>query len=59
MRPLLLLQVDVVQRGLAGYNSRQCLAVFDQVLGQGSGRRVALLTIWLGANDAAIPGRSA
>jgi hypothetical protein len=55
----LLWQVDVVQRGLAGYNSRQCLAVFQQMLRQVSGRQVALLTIWLGANDAAIPGRSA
>jgi hypothetical protein len=53
------LQVDVISRGHSGYNSRWGLKLFQQVLHQVSGRQVALLTIWLGANDAAIPGRSA
>jgi hypothetical protein len=53
------MQMDVFSRGHSGYNSRWGLKLFREVLGQVSGRRVALLTIWLGANDAAIPGRSA
>jgi lysophospholipase L1-like esterase len=53
------LQVDVISRGHSGYNSRWGLKVFEQVVKQLAGREVVLLTIWLGANDAAIPGRSA
>jgi lysophospholipase L1-like esterase len=49
----------VLSRGHSGYNSRWGLKVFEQVLQQLKGQEVLLLTLWLGANDAAIPGRSA
>lgn len=52
-------QVDVVNRGHSGYNSRWGLKVFEQMMQQLSGQQVVLLTICLGANDAAIPNRSA
>jgi lysophospholipase L1-like esterase len=51
----------VVNRGFGGYNSRWGLKLLEQVLQQtkAAGQQVALMTIWFGANDAAIPGRSA
>uniref|UniRef100_A0A383VB09 SGNH hydrolase-type esterase domain-containing protein n=1 Tax=Tetradesmus obliquus TaxID=3088 RepID=A0A383VB09_TETOB len=54
-------KLDVVNRGCGGYNSRWGLKLLEQVLAQvaSSGQQVALMTIWFGANDAAIPGRSA
>lgn len=52
-------QVDVANRGFGGYNSRWGLKLLQQVLAQSDARRVALLTIWFGANDAALPDRSA
>jgi lysophospholipase L1-like esterase len=52
-------QVDVLNRGLAGYSSQWALQTFDKLLRELAGRQVVLLTIWLGANDAAMPGRSA
>lgn len=52
-------QVDVISRGHSGYNSRWGVKVFEEVLKQLQGQQVALLVIWLGANDAAIPDRSA
>lgn len=52
-------QADIISRGHSGYNTRWALPVFDQVLKQQQGQKVLLLTIWLGANDAAIPDRSA
>jgi lysophospholipase L1-like esterase len=52
-------QVDVISRGHSGYNSRWGVKVFEEVLKQLKGQQVVLLVIWLGANDAAIPDRSA
>lgn len=54
-------KLDVVNRGFGGYNSRWALKLLEQVLAQAQGQRqqVALMTIWFGANDAAVPGRSA
>jgi hypothetical protein len=54
-------QLDVVNRGFGGYNSRWGLKLLEQVLLQvaASGQQVALMMIWFGANDAAILGRSA
>eukprot|EP00879_Flechtneria_rotunda_P030337 GHRR01032960.1.p1 GENE.GHRR01032960.1~~GHRR01032960.1.p1 ORF type:complete len:103 (+),score=28.19 GHRR01032960.1:867-1175(+) len=51
-------QVDVVNRGFGGYNTRWGVKLLEQVLQEVKGRQVALMTIWFGANDAAIPGRS-
>ncbi|KAF6252036.1 putative esterase [Scenedesmus sp. NREL 46B-D3] len=54
-------KLDVVNRGFGGYNSRWGLKLLEQVLQQvaASGQQVALMTLWFGANDGAIPGRSA
>ncbi|KAF8059122.1 GDSL esterase/lipase [Scenedesmus sp. PABB004] len=54
-------KLDVVNRGFGGYNSRWGLHLLREVLDQAAagGQRVALMTIWFGANDAALPGRSA
>jgi lysophospholipase L1-like esterase len=54
-------QVDVLNRGCGGYNSRWGLKLLEQVLQQlkDQKRRVVLMTLWFGANDAALPGRSA
>eukprot|EP00879_Flechtneria_rotunda_P013486 GHRR01014080.1.p1 GENE.GHRR01014080.1~~GHRR01014080.1.p1 ORF type:complete len:266 (+),score=96.95 GHRR01014080.1:354-1151(+) len=51
-------KVDVVNRGFGGYNTRWGVKLLEQVLQEVKGRQVALMTIWFGANDAAIPGRS-
>lgn len=54
-------QVDVVNRGFGGYNSRQGRLIFRQVLagvvGPGTTPPLAM-TLWFGANDAALPDRS-
>ncbi|KAI8466391.1 MAG: SGNH hydrolase-type esterase domain-containing protein [Monoraphidium minutum] len=54
-------KADVINRGFGGYNSRWALPVLEQVLSQvkGSGQEVLLATLWLGANDAAMPDRGA
>ena len=49
----------MTNRGYGGYNSRWGLKLLHQVLAQTDGRRVALMTIWFGANDAALPDASA
>jgi hypothetical protein len=52
-------QLDVVNRGWSGYNSRWGLPLFHETLDQLAGQHVALLVLWFGANDATILGRSA
>lgn len=54
-------KLDVVNRGFGGYNSRWGVKLLEQVLAQiqAQGQRVAFMTLWFGANDAAVPGRSA
>jgi hypothetical protein len=58
---LLAIQVDVINRGFGGYNSRQGRLIFRKVLagtvGPGS-TPPAVMTLWFGANDAALPDRS-
>ena len=48
-------RVDVYNRGLAGYNSKWCLAAFESLFPTQDRRRspVELVTIFFGANDAA------
>ncbi|KAG9318860.1 SGNH hydrolase-type esterase domain-containing protein [Chiua virens] len=50
---------DVVNRGLSGYQTDWAIPVFEQILAQQHKHRhapkVQLLTIWFGANDAALP----
>ncbi|WWC68934.1 uncharacterized protein I206_102870 [Kwoniella pini CBS 10737] len=53
---------DIVNRGFGGYNSDWAIPVFEQVFAtreareKGYAQNVKLITIWLGANDATIPG---
>ncbi|KAF8325441.1 SGNH hydrolase-type esterase domain-containing protein [Cantharellus anzutake] len=53
-------KLDVINRGLSGYNTEWGLAAFKHIFAprekQPSLPVVRLLTIWLGANDAALPG---
>lgn len=52
-------KVDVINRGFGGYNSCWALPLLDQVLAQlaASNQSVLFATLWLGANDAAMPER--
>jgi hypothetical protein len=54
-------QADVVNRGMSGYTTRWAAPLLAPTLHQLSarGQRVLLLVLWFGANDAALPGRSA
>ncbi|KAG8954693.1 hypothetical protein FRC04_011126 [Tulasnella sp. 424] len=49
-------KLDVINRGLSGYNSEWALPVFEQVVPKKGaiGPKIKLLTIWLGANDACL-----
>ncbi|GAA5932697.1 SGNH/GDSL hydrolase family protein [Sporobolomyces koalae] len=52
-------RLDVVNRGLAGYNSRWALECFEQWLPPTPTPQEAhtsLATLWLGANDSVLPG---
>ncbi|TKA25086.1 hypothetical protein B0A50_06151 [Salinomyces thailandicus] len=49
-------RLDVLNRGLSGYNSTQALQALPLCIPPPSHSQVRLLTIWLGANDARIPG---
>ncbi|KAJ3568880.1 hypothetical protein NP233_g5425 [Leucocoprinus birnbaumii] len=48
--------LDILNRGLSGYNTEWALPVFEQSFPkrEEKGARVQLLTIWFGANDACI-----
>lgn len=54
-------KADVVNRGFGGYNTRWALPLLDEVLAQVvvAKQRLLLATLWFGANDAALPDRSA
>lgn len=54
-------KADVLSRGFGGYNSRWAALALEEVLSQlaDARQRVLLATLWLGANDAALPDRSA
>ncbi|BGP45844.1 hypothetical protein JCM10450v2_001679 [Rhodotorula kratochvilovae] len=51
-------KLDVLNRGLSGYNSDWSLHCLKQWLepASSSGPKTQLMTIWLGANDAVLPG---
>jgi lysophospholipase L1-like esterase len=55
-------KLDVVNRGYDGYNSEWAIPVFEKVFAKKSEREhapdVPLLIIWLGANDAVVPGEN-
>ncbi|KAF1344542.1 isoamyl acetate-hydrolyzing esterase [Delphinella strobiligena] len=48
-------RLDVVNRGLSGYNTAQALKVLPRVLPPPAHNRVRLMTIFFGANDACLP----
>ncbi|TCD62252.1 hypothetical protein EIP91_007129 [Steccherinum ochraceum] len=52
-------KLDVLNRGFSGYNTRWAIPVLEQILAKKSEQAnlpaVRLLTIWFGANDAAVP----
>ncbi|GJJ12232.1 hypothetical protein Clacol_006473 [Clathrus columnatus] len=54
-------KLDVINRGLSGYNSEWGLSVFKQILSPHNASyishlpKIRLLTLWFGANDACIP----
>jgi isoamyl acetate esterase len=48
-------KLDIINRGLSGYNTRQALKVLPQVIPPPEKAKVRLLTIFLGANDARLP----
>ncbi|OOF92473.1 hypothetical protein ASPCADRAFT_210319 [Aspergillus carbonarius ITEM 5010] len=48
-------RLDVVNRGLAGYNSLHAIKVFPRCLPSTEQANVRLMTIWFGANDASLP----
>lgn len=49
------LQVDVINRGFSGYNTAITLLSLPEVLDSLSKQQVVMATVWLGANDAALP----
>jgi len=50
---------DVVSRGLSGFTTRMARGVVEQVCSRDSvGECVRLVTVWFGANDAALEGVS-
>ncbi|KAK5174758.1 uncharacterized protein LTR77_001841 [Saxophila tyrrhenica] len=48
-------KLDIINRGLSGYNTRQALQVLPQVVPTLQQARVRFLTIFFGANDARLP----
>lgn len=48
-------KMDVVNRGFSGYNTRNCLPLFPRVLSAFESDSIELITVFLGANDAALP----
>ncbi|KAI0956864.1 hypothetical protein AcW1_005443 [Taiwanofungus camphoratus] len=53
-------KLDIINRGMSGYNTDWIIPVFEQCFAtqheQQHVPKVRILTIWLGANDAALPG---
>eukprot|EP00878_Enallax_costatus_P025505 GHUV01027291.1.p1 GENE.GHUV01027291.1~~GHUV01027291.1.p1 ORF type:complete len:346 (+),score=67.66 GHUV01027291.1:496-1533(+) len=50
-------KADVINRGFAGFNTAITLLGLSEITEQMSQHQVVFATVWLGANDAAIPGR--
>ncbi|KAK4536555.1 hypothetical protein CDCA_CDCA09G2580 [Cyanidium caldarium] len=49
-------KADVCFRGFSGYNSRWVLPLLPSILGGMPRERLRLMVVWLGANDAVLPG---
>jgi lysophospholipase L1-like esterase len=50
-------QVDVINRGYSGYNSRWALSVVDHIFPANLTGKIELATVFFGANDAALSDR--
>ncbi|KAF2718033.1 lipolytic enzyme [Polychaeton citri CBS 116435] len=48
-------RLDIVNRGLSGYNTTQALRVLPQVIPRPETARLRFLTVFFGANDARLP----
>ncbi|KAF2732116.1 SGNH hydrolase [Polyplosphaeria fusca] len=48
-------RLDVVNRGLSGYNTRQALKVLPAIIPSPEQARIRFLAVFFGANDAAVP----
>lgn len=51
------LQADVINRGFSGFNTFATLLALCEITDSLSRQPVLLATVWLGANDAALPDR--
>jgi hypothetical protein len=51
-------QADVLNRGFGGYNTRWAMHLVDEILMTNNAADIRLLTVLLGANDAAHPDRA-
>ncbi|KAJ5542527.1 Esterase SGNH hydrolase-type subgroup [Penicillium sp. DV-2018c] len=51
-------KLDVINRGLAGYNTAHAVKVFDKFFPAPQTATVRFMTIFFGANDACVPGLS-
>ena len=49
-------QADVIARGYSGYNTRWAAHILDKIFTRGQAPP-DLVTVFFGANDAALPGR--
>eukprot|EP00611_Tribonema_gayanum_P026223 TRINITY_DN6178_c0_g1_i1.p1 TRINITY_DN6178_c0_g1~~TRINITY_DN6178_c0_g1_i1.p1 ORF type:complete len:281 (-),score=98.44 TRINITY_DN6178_c0_g1_i1:605-1447(-) len=49
-------RLDVVCRGYGGYNSRWAVIMLDRLFKAGAAQPTALVTVFLGINDAVLPG---
>lgn len=48
-------RLDIINRGLSGYNTRQALQVLPQIIPSPNYARIRFMTIFFGANDARLP----
>lgn len=55
---LLQRKCDVINRGFSGYNTRWCVKMIPKVFEEFNSSDVAMVTIFLGANDSNLPGNS-
>ncbi|OWF53234.1 isoamyl acetate-hydrolyzing esterase 1 homolog [Mizuhopecten yessoensis] len=55
---LLQRKCDVINRGYSGYNARWCVKMISKVFEEFASRDVAMVTIFLGANDSNLPANS-
>ena len=46
---------DVINRGFSGYNTRWCNKMIPSVLSEFDAKNIAMVTIFLGANDSNLP----